>query len=62
VPCNTFLLESAGPVEQFACRESVQPFNERVRPELIEPVGKELLFTAKAWNASVVTAGVKVAE
>ena len=46
----------------FEIDRSVQPFYERVKAELIEPVGKELLFTAKAWNASVATAAVAVGE
>ena len=35
----------------FEIDRSIQPFYDCVKPELIEPVGSELRFTATAWNA-----------
>lgn len=41
---------------------TTQPFFEYVKPELVEPVGRELRFTASAWNAPEVVVAVPVAE
>jgi len=39
---------------------SIEPFYDYVREELIEPVGGELVFEARAWNAPAETATVAV--
>ncbi|MHB0998382.1 MAG: glycoside hydrolase family 2 protein [Armatimonadota bacterium] len=41
---------------------STQPFYECVKSELIQPIGSELVFTTKAWNAPVETAVIPVAD
>ena len=35
----------------FQIDRSIDPFNERVKPEVIQPMGDTLEFTARAWNA-----------
>ncbi len=44
----------------FEIDRSTQLFYERVRNELIQPIGKELQFTARAWNAPAETTTIPV--
>jgi len=46
----------------FEIDRSIQPFNEYVKPELIQPVGNKLQFTAKAWNAPAETVTIMVSK
>jgi hypothetical protein len=47
---------------KFEIDQSIEPFCEYVKRELIEPVGSKLEFTATAWNAHAETASVAVGE
>ena len=46
----------------FEIDRSTQPFYEYVKPNLIQPVGGELRFTAKAWNAPEQSVSIVVAK
>lgn len=46
----------------FEIDRSTHPFYEYVKPDLIQPVGKHLRFTAKAWNAPEQSVSLPVAK